>query len=170
MIRTIHGLDWGATSALASLDLMSGEMCNLETIVKRDSAKYKPATKKREAIPALDLWETWAIYSGQLLDLLLTVRPGDIIALEDPGAHMRRDGWLSHGRARCIAEMAAHQRGCTLVCVPTGRVKQTATGHGRAEKEEMIKAAEKRWPSVSSWTEHEADAAWIAETARLGRE
>lgn len=174
----VVGVDWGATTGLAALVLTTGELLGTDEVVKSDARKArpgKPATKKRPAIepqPAVETWETWARWAMDLkAELVRVLEPGDVVALEDPGAHMRRDGWLSHGRARCVCEIACAMTGATLVCVPTNRAKIVAAGHGRAEKSEMQSAACVRWPGFSGMaTEHTIDACWNAETARLGRE
>ncbi len=61
------------------------------------------------------------------------------------------------------------------VGVPVATVKRTATGKGNAKKEAMIAAAKRRWESGSDAfrsdvksieDDNEADALWVAETAR----
>lgn len=176
--RVVVGVDWGATTGIACLVLATGQSlgtCLVERPAAHKARPGKPATKKRpavEAVPALETWQAWAQYSALLTVRLVGIlEPGDIVAIEDPGGHMLRDSWLSHGRSRTVCEMLAMRAGASLVLVPTGRVKIQATGHGRAEKEEMIGAARARWDIAGAlYSEHEADALWIAETARRGAE
>ena len=46
-------------------------------------------------------------------------------------------------------------------------LKKFATGSGRATKEDMLRAAKKKWPTVSN--DHEADALWLCEFGRKSR-
>lgn len=54
----------------------------------------------------------------------------------------------------------------TYTGIDVADVKRTATGGARASKEQIVAAAERRW-SVTCESDDEADALWIAETARL---
>lgn len=80
-------------------------------------------------------------------------------------------------RGKKTSNVLAALRGCVqLVCeeldittytsIDVADVKRTATGGAKASKEAMIAAADRRW-GMTCATDDEADALWIAETARL---
>lgn len=57
------------------------------------------------------------------------------------------------------------RRTMTAAAIPASSAKKYATGNGRASKDEMVAAALARWGVALS--EDEADAAWVADLARI---
>lgn len=172
----VHGIDTGAHFGFATFQ-ESGELVRLRGLDKPDKRKPragKPATKKRPAVepdPGLETWETWAVHLHGIHNLLLDiVEPGDVVAIEDVRRHQGTDAAHAYGRVLGVVEDATHTRGARLVLVGVGKAKQAATGYGRAEKEDMIRAAKAKWGEEYEWTEHLADAAWVGECARRGEE
>jgi hypothetical protein len=173
----VVGVDWGATTGIAVLTLATGEILWTGEVVcpkPHPARRGKAATKKSpavEPVPALDRSGAWGAYGLNLAIWLATIlESGDFVSLEDPGGHMTRDQWLSYGRCLAACERSAYLCRAKLVNPNTSTVKLKATGHGRAEKEEMAAAAARRWPGAGPWSEHVTDALWIAETARRGEE
>jgi len=52
--------------------------------------------------------------------------------------------------------------------VRPGTYKKHATGKGNAQKDAMVEAAVARWPELGTIKHDEADALWIADSAREG--
>jgi Holliday junction resolvasome RuvABC endonuclease subunit len=50
--------------------------------------------------------------------------------------------------------------------IPPNTLKKYATGNGSADKERMVRAAQKKWPGVQFKTDDAADAAWLAALAQ----
>ena len=44
-------------------------------------------------------------------------------------------------------------------------IKLHATGKGSCNKDDMVRAAQERWPRTEPWTSDEADARWLADLA-----
>jgi len=173
MIR-IHGIDLGASCGIATLE-QDGRLVAVRTITKPDVRKAragKPATKKRPAVDPVDarpLWMTWAEHVAHVRAALLDlVKPGDVMAYEDVRRHSSTDAGHAYGRILGVVEEVAWIREATLVVVPVSRAKMCATGHGRAEKADMIAAALEKWGVECD--EHQADSLFIAEVARRGEE
>jgi len=173
----ILGIDWGSSTGLALLTLDGQRVMTrlIERAAPHKARAAKTATKRHPAIPAipeLTLTQAWGRYTTVLRQTLLDLVSEygvSVIALEDPGALKGRDQLRSYYRCFAVVEEVAGRCRAEFVQTPTGRVKMTATGFGRAEKPAMIATAEARW-GVGGLSEHEADALWIAETARRGAE
>lgn len=175
MIR-IHGIDTGSSMAIVTMDqqgrilaVWQADKANQHKgKVGKKAAKKKPAT---DPIPPLRLWQTWGDHSRRVWRYLMdTLRPGDVAAIEAVKRHAGIRDAHAYGRGLAVVEMAARVAECEMVEVGVSSAKMTATGHGRADKTEMIAAAVRQWGERDDWTEHTADAAWVAETARRGQE
>ncbi len=156
MIRVI-GVDPSSPAGIVALS-QTGELLRVEQVNR------KSVTKVRY------LGATWALFTIELRTVLLgIVETGDVLAYEDVRRHAGTDAAHAYGRALGVLEEVAWLREARLVKVGVGAAKRTATGYGRAEKDAMISAARDKWGDLE-WSEHTADAAWIAETARRGEE
>ena len=103
--------------------------------------------------------------------------PVDLIAYERVEAHggARADGRSyqsgasaghSYGGLVAIITLVAAQRGIPTLALPVAQIKRTA-GKGNLSKVAMVTAAVRRWGLERRPEPDEADALWIAETARL---
>jgi len=105
---------------------------------------------------------------GEMFDILNRHnKTKTVVAYEEVRRHMGTDAAHIYGglvaiiQAMCIKLDALEYLG-----IPVGTVKKQATGKGNASKEDMIAAARKHWPHLPISSENQADALWIAETAR----
>ena len=103
----------------------------------------------------------------------------DLLAYERVEAHggARADGRSyqsgasaghSYGGLVAIITLVAAQRSIPTIALPVASIKRTA-GKGNLSKVAMVTAAVRRWGLDRRPEPDEADALWIAETARLGR-
>jgi len=156
MIRVI-GVDPSSPAGIVVLS-QTGDSIRVEQVNRKSATKARP------------LSATWARFTIELRRVLCDViEIGDVLAYEDVRRHAGTDAAHAYGRALGVLEEVAWLHGARLVKVGVGASKRTATGYGRADKEAMIAAAIAKWGD-REWTEHTADAAWIAETARRGEE
>lgn len=164
MTRVVVGIDPGGHTGIAVLDLVTGGLLELHELQRRNQSN-----RKADPWP---LWRCWGAHVKAVraqLAIILARYPAAHVAIEDPRWTRGKDASHAHGRILGAVEAVCASRlvlGFHLVPVKTAKL--TATGHGTAEKDEMIAAAVERWGADNNWTEHTADAAWIAETARLG--
>jgi Holliday junction resolvasome RuvABC endonuclease subunit len=84
----------------------------------------------------------------------------DRIAYERVWAHRGARDAHHYGGLRGVVCRFAFARGIACEGIAFTTVKKAATGNGRADKEQMLAAAQERWPLVE--THDEADACWIA--------
>lgn len=94
------------------------------------------------------------------LERVYSDAPFDIAAYEQ--AH-HRGGAATHSAHGFIStlEAWAAERGVELTSRQTGEIKRHATGKWKAGKDEMVAAANKRWPNVTIETDDQADALWL---------
>lgn len=104
----------------------------------------------------------WLRFNAWLDEVLRLTHP-DLVVYEQ--AHHRGGAAteITIGFATRVQEACA-EWGTEHTTVHSATLKKFATGNGRASKDEMIEAAETRWPG--SFAHDEADARWVAEWAR----
>jgi hypothetical protein len=86
--------------------------------------------------------------------------PNMMVAWEEPfGRHGQHVMQRLAGAVQCACELV----GCDDVPVNLVTVKKHATGYGLAGKDAMTAAAVRKWGG--EFNEHEADAAWVGQSA-----
>jgi len=89
-----------------------------------------------------------------------------LVAYEEVRRHLGTDAAHIYGGIIAVLQSKCIMSGIEYFGIPVGTVKKQATGKGNASKEDMIAAARKHWPHIPISSENQADALWIAETAR----
>lgn len=109
----------------------------------------------------------WRRFSAMFLAQLVQHRP-DVVAVEDVRRHLGTRAAHVYGGLRALTELMCLDCRIRFASVPVQAAKRTATGRNVADKVTMIEAARARWPELPGGIrDDEADALWIAETARL---
>lgn len=87
----------------------------------------------------------------------------EMVVFEEVRRHLGTDA--AHIYGGVIATLCAwcEENKIPYQGIPVGTVKKLATGKGNANKEQMLAAAQKRWPTHVFIDDNEADARWIAE-------
>lgn len=95
-------------------------------------------------------------------DLLESTKP-DAVAYEEIRRHMGVDA--AHVYGGIVGQITAicEDKTAPFRAIPVGTVKKTATGSGRASKQQMIDTANEEF-STTVVDDNEADALWIART------
>lgn len=143
----IIGLDLGAKFGYAVLD---------KNGFRIDSGTLKLG--KRTGDSQLVLWD-------RLTEIISTNYPSAVGYEEVRGRHSSLFAAHAYGGYQSIVMMATASFSVNLVGVTVQQIKKLATGAGRAEKEEIICAANDRW-FVGDIDSNEADALWCAEVTR----
>lgn len=80
---------------------------------------------------------------------------------------------LRHGQAvklaaqwQAVIEMFCHDNNINYCGYSAKTIKKFATGNGNASKEQMMEAANAKWPKIKLLTDDHADALWILEYAK----
>jgi Holliday junction resolvasome RuvABC endonuclease subunit len=89
-----------------------------------------------------------------------------IVGYESVNRHAGTRAAHVYGAYYGIVERFVHEHGLRLEPVSVSAIKKTATGSGRADKQQLITAARDRWGEWVS-DSNSADALWVAETVRL---
>lgn len=92
------------------------------------------------------------------IDPDVTCRLVDHIVFEEVRNHMAVDAAHSYGGFLAVLQVVALECGISYEGVPVGTIKKFATGKGNAKKPEMIKAANRLFPSVNVVDDNHADA------------
>lgn len=92
----------------------------------------------------------------------------DFLVYEKPG------NLFGHARKilpgfQAILEMWAIMSGVDVQCFNASPIKHHATGKGNASKEDMVEAAERRWPHITIERHDQADALWVLDYFVNGR-
>lgn len=82
-----------------------------------------------------------------------------VIYYEEVVFHRGADAAHVYGGWLAILHSYCDERGIAYSGVPIGTIKKRATGSGRANKEDMIRAAHREWGATM--THDQADAAWV---------
>jgi Holliday junction resolvasome RuvABC endonuclease subunit len=105
----------------------------------------------------------WELQRGDMLGLLRTHEP-DLVVCERPmGVFKTWAATRSVIGTYIIAEQVAGVLRCAFKGVSASTIKKRATGHGRASKPAVIRAARKQFGVLAN--EHTADALFAALTA-----
>lgn len=91
----------------------------------------------------------------------LAISKVDYIAFEDVKRHVGTQAAHVYGGLKAIVELEAYRADIELLPYGVGTIKKSATGGGRASKDEMVSAALERY-RVACSDDNEADAIWIA--------
>lgn len=97
----------------------------------------------------LDLWE------GRVVNVLDGARPG-LVAWEDVRAVSKQHGMIQFGQVGVLL-MHLHRRKIATIGFAQTTVKKALAGHGRADKSQMVAAAEERWPHFNITDDNIAD-------------
>lgn len=89
-----------------------------------------------------------------------------VVAYEEVQRHLGVDAAHVYGGIIAAIGRLCEARSIPYQGQPVGTVKKLATGKGNADKEAMIKAAERQW-KIKVADDNEADALWVAETLRV---
>ena len=143
--ETILAFDLGTKTGWASVS--SGSILSGMTDMKKEA--------KRRGFGCM-----FRAYQCWLLDTFLLHKP-DIVRYEDVKRHMGTRAAHVYGAWKAILEIECDKHGVKLEGYGVGTIKKSATGNGRASKEEMIDAASKL-VSHSITDDNEADAICIA--------
>lgn len=98
---------------------------------------------------------------------LLDKNKVDRVAFEEVRRHMGVDAAHVYGGLMAVLTEECELRKIPYEGIPVATIKKTATGKGNADKEKMVAAANKKWPSAAIESDDEADARWIAEVVRI---
>lgn len=93
------------------------------------------------------------------------VRGVELVAYEEVRRHLGTSAAHVYGGVISQVQAVCEHAKVPYIGLPVASVKKTATGRGNVGKPEMIAAALSKWGRAVY--EDEADALWIAETARL---
>lgn len=95
--------------------------------------------------------------------------PVDVVACEDSHFGTRNHETAAmHAELRGLIKLMAYERGARFIAYKPSTIKKFATGYGKAEKSQMIKAA-RTVLGVEVDDDDEADALFILELARRRR-
>jgi Holliday junction resolvasome RuvABC endonuclease subunit len=98
-----------------------------------------------------------------LQEVLDTAKP-QAVFYEEVRNHKGVDAAHIYGGVIALIAEECESRGVPYQGVSVGTVKKLATGKGNAGKEQMIAAANLRWPETVFCDDNEVDARFIAET------
>lgn len=111
----------------------------------------------------------WLRLRSYLTQVLIDLRDEhiELLAYEEVRRHLGTDA--AHLYAGCVTVLQTwcEDRAVPYTGIPVGTVKKLATGSGRADKEAMVLAAQRRWPEADVTDDNQADALWIAEAAMV---
>ena len=160
----ILGLDLqGTRLGHARLDGESLYDAGVVRLGEYDVPGKRTGTTKRVVIAALYAHDARAHVSW----LLRTWKP-DVVAYEQVMRHGAGQVTSAHrwGAVEMAVLEVCHLAGVKVQPVGVCSAKLALTGNGHASKEEMVAAAEKRWPDAKvDWREEDADAADAAGVA-----
>ena len=90
--------------------------------------------------------------------------PIQMVVFEEVRRHLGTDAAHIYGGIVATVCKWCEENKIPYLGIPVGTVKRNATGKGNANKEQMIAAAQARWPGHVFVDDNEADARWIAES------
>jgi Holliday junction resolvasome RuvABC endonuclease subunit len=103
-------------------------------------------------------------YLNKLCD---AYRPIDLVVFEEVRRHMGVDAAHVYGGIVAVLTAWCEVEKVPYTAIPVGTIKKHATGKGNANKDEMLQAANARWPGNAFTDDNEADARFIADAATL---
>ena len=147
----IIGLDLGTTTGFAFTEG--------ESVVPQQTGTINLANKRHE-----NGGMRYIRFKGFLKDitdgvLVAKSKSDAVIFYEEVVFHRGADAAHVYGGWLAILHSYCDERGIAYSGVPIGTIKKRATGSGRANKEDMIRAARKEWGTTM--THDQADAAWV---------
>lgn len=86
--------------------------------------------------------------------------PLDLVFYEEVRGHKGTDAAHIYGGLVAVITRACEAACVPYAAIPVGTIKKLATGNGNADKDAMVAAAAKRWPSIKLEDDNHADALW----------
>lgn len=106
------------------------------------------------------------------LRALLADAPPSTVFYEEVRRHAGTDAAHIYGGIVATIARECEERGIAYSGIPVGTIKKLATGKGNADKDAMVAAAARRWPSIEIEDDNHADALWcgVAGLHEIGEE
>jgi len=102
----------------------------------------------------------------RLKSKLVEFLPLRLVVFERPASRPGRLGALTvQAELQGVVKLFCEEHGIDYREYSPGEIKRHATGKGNASKEEMVEAAEERWPMLRVEDDNHADALWLLDLA-----
>lgn len=147
------GLDLGTNMGVAVIDTANPEHTYATYITLRERGRDLVTTHGQ-------IYRRHRAYISNLLTLTQDIA---MVCYEHVMFHTSVLSAHMYGAYEGILLEACHARGVQCVGYNVTTIKKYATGVGRASKDAMVAAAERRWPKVHIPTHDAADAIWVAD-------
>lgn len=122
--------------------------------------KYSGVLKLPSA-PAGARYSKFQYWLNSTLRGLVEEKNIDYVAFEDVKRHVGTQAAHVYGGLKAILQIECFRAGIEILPFGVGTIKKTATGSGRASKDDMVAAALKHY-KIECSDDNEADAIWIA--------